>query len=318
MTRRLKALAYAAGFVASMGLAGQVAAEVPESDDPIKIAINDWSSQYVNSYIVGGILERLGYDVEYVQADYFAQFAGLESGDLHMQMEVWETTGKDALEASVATGNTLDMGGTGMKGIEDWWYPLYVKEACPGLPDWTALKDCAKEFATPETAPKGRFLSGAVQWGGHDEERVEALGLDFEVVHAGTEGTLWAEIESAYQRKAPIVAWVWSPHWWPTKYEGEFVEFPAYADACYEDPSWGLNPDKAYDCGRPRGWIKKVAWAGSEQKWPTAYQVLRNFNIDNETIGGLIAKVDLENQDAREVAEDWLDANEGVWRPWTE
>lgn len=317
MLRDLKITALAGALLAAT-FGFPASADVPESKDPIKVVINDWSSQYVNAYIVGGILERLGYNVEYVQADYFAQFAGMESGDLHMQVEIWETTGKDALLASVATGKTLDMGETGMQGIEDWWYPTYMKERCPGLPNWEALKDCAQEFATPETAPKGRFLSGAVQWGGHDEERVEALGLDFVVVHAGTEGTLWAEIESAYQRKASVVAWVWSPHWWPTKYEGEFVEFPAYTDACYKDPSWGLNPCLAFDCGRPRGWIKKVASTAGEQKWPKAYQVHRNFRMDNDTIGGLIAKVDLEGQAPQQVAEEWLNANEDIWKPWTE
>ena len=32
-------------------------------------------------------------------------------------------------------------------------------------------------------------------WGGFDEERVEALGLPFEVVHAGTDAALFAELE---------------------------------------------------------------------------------------------------------------------------
>ena len=90
-------------------------------------------------------------------------------------------------------------------------------------------------------------------WGGFDDERVESLGLDFEVVHAGTDAALFAELESSYQRKDPIMLWIYSPHWAPAKFEGEFVEFPEYTDDCYNDPSWGLNPDMAYDCGKPRG-----------------------------------------------------------------
>ena len=85
--------------------------------------------------------------------------------------------------------------------------PAYMKEKCPGLPNWEALKDpaCAEAFSTAETAPKGRYLGGPVTWGGFDEERVEALDLPFEVVHAGTDAALFAELESAYQRKAPIM-----------------------------------------------------------------------------------------------------------------
>ena len=303
---------------ACLVLSGSALAEVPESKDPIILTLNDWTGQHISAYIMGGVLQRMGYNVKYVQADYIAQFAGLEAGDLHAAMEIWETTAKDAVAASLKTGKTVDLGTTGMNGIEDWWYPLYVKEKCPGLPDWRALKDCAEVFAVAETAPKGRFLSGAETWGGFDEERVEALGLNFEVIHAGTEGALFAELESAYQRNAPIVLWVWSPHWVPIKYKGEFVEFPRYTDECYNDPSWGLNPNKAYDCGRPRGWIKKIGWAGGDKKWPKAFQAIRNFRITNEIMGRMVGEVDLEGRKTKEVVEEWLNANESVWRKWIE
>jgi glycine betaine/proline transport system substrate-binding protein len=90
------------------------------------------------------------------------------------------------------------------------------------------------------------------------------------VIHAGTDAALFAELESAYQREAPILLWVYAPHWAPIKYEGEWVEFPEYTAECYEDPAWGINPDLAHDCGKPRGPIWKVAWAGLADKWPGA------------------------------------------------
>ena len=205
------------------------------------------------------ILKNAGYNVELVQADYLAQFAGLESGDLHIAPELWETTATVAMNTSFATGKTVDLGSSGMSAKEEWWYPLYMKERCPGLPDWKAMNACAEAFAIAETAPKGRYLGGPVTWGGFDDERVEALDLDFEVVHAGTDAALFAELESAYQRKAPIMLWVYSPHWAPAKFEGEFVEFPPYTEDCYNKPEWGLNKDMAYDCGKPFGVIKKLA-----------------------------------------------------------
>ena len=68
-------------------------------------------------------------------------------------------------------------------------------------------------FSTPDTAPKGRYLGGPVTWGGYDDERVQALGLPFEVVHAGTDAAMFAELVSAEERKAPILLWIYSPHW---------------------------------------------------------------------------------------------------------
>jgi len=264
------------------------------------------------------VLEEMGYNIKYQVADYIAQFAGLESGDLHVAMEMWETTGKQAMETSLATGNTVDLGETGMKAVEEWWYPLYMKEKCPGLPDWKALNDCAEIFSAPETAPKGRYLGAPVTWGGFDDERVEALGMDFEVVHAGTDAALFAELESAYQRKAAWVGWVYTPHWAPIKFEGEFVEFPPYSDECYNDPKVGLNANEAYDCGKPRGWIKKVAWKGGEEKWPCAYQAIKNFKTDNQTIGTMVGEVDLDGKKMDDVVETWLKANEATWKGWTQ
>ena len=90
MLRRIKAFAMAGALLGAVAfVAAPAKAEVPESDETIKIAINDWTSQYVGSYIIGGIFERMGYDVEYIQADALAQFPAFEMGDLHIMVEIW-------------------------------------------------------------------------------------------------------------------------------------------------------------------------------------------------------------------------------------
>jgi glycine betaine/proline transport system substrate-binding protein len=203
-----------------------------------------------------------------------------------------------------------------LQAIEEWWYPLYMKELCPGLPDWKALKGCSEVFSTAETAPSGRYVGGPVTWGGFDDERVEALGLDFEVVHAGTDAALFAELESAYQRKAPVILWVYVPHWAPAKYDGEFVEFPPYSAECYSDPSVGVNPDAAYDCGKPRGPIWKAAWAGMEDKWPDAFAAVQAYTLTNEEMSAMVGDVDLNGQDIDSVVGKWMANNKNRWSGW--
>jgi glycine betaine/proline transport system substrate-binding protein len=267
---------------------------------------------------MGEVLKKAGNNIEYVQADYLAQFAGLETGDLHVAMEMWETTGRDAMDAATATGNVEVLGPTGMQAKEEWWYPSYMKEKCPGLPNWEALKDpaCAEAFSTAETAPKGRYLGGPVTWGGFDEERIEALDLPFEVIHAGTDAALFAELESAYQRQAPVLLWIYAPHWAPAKYEGEWVEFPTYTPECYTDPAWGSNPDMAYDCGKPFGEIWKVGWSGLKDKWPGAHKAIGAFTVDNAEMGAMITEVDLNGKTVDAVVADWMAANEPRWSAW--
>src|SRR5690554_6926980 len=134
--------ASAIGLVAAL-LALPSAAQ--ESADPIKLTLHDWTGQLITTRIMGEVLREAGYNVEYVQADYIAQFAGLKTGDLHVAMEMWETTGREAMDEAVGTGNVENLGETGMLAIEEWWYPMYMKERCPGLPNWEALNDCAEE-----------------------------------------------------------------------------------------------------------------------------------------------------------------------------
>lgn len=313
--RNPKFLGALLGMAVGFGVAGTAVADV-ESKDPIKLTLHDWTGQLITTKIMGSVLKKAGYNIEYVQADYIAQFAGLKTGDLHVAMEMWETTGREAMDEATATGKVENLGETGMQAIEEWWYPSYMKEVCPGLPNWEALNDCAEAFSTPETAPKGRYLGGPVTWGGFDDERAEALGLDFEVVHAGTDAALFAELESAYQRKAPILLWVYAPHWAPIKFDGEWVEFPPYTAACYDDPSWGGNPDMAYDCGKPRGPIWKVSWAGVKDKWPGAYSAIKAFNVTNDEMGAMVAAVDLDGKDLDAVVAEWVANNESDWKAW--
>jgi glycine betaine/proline transport system substrate-binding protein len=305
------ALAAAGSLLAGALLAAPAGAAVPESKDPIRIALFDWTSVNINAKILGGILERLGYKVEYPTADYISSLTtGLTNGDLTIGMEFWDTTAGEAMKASDATHETERLGKLGPKAKEEWWYPLYMKERCPGLPNWEALKnpDCAKAFSTADTAPKGRYLGGPVTWEGYDDERVKALGLPFEVVHAGTDAAMFAELDSAYQRKAPIMLWIYSPHWATSKYQGEWVEFPEYTPDCYAK--------KLYNCGKPHGEIWKYAWGGMKDKWPEAYKVAKSYVIETAQLNTMSGQVDLDGKSIDDVANAWIDANKATWEAW--
>lgn len=309
----------AVGFGLGAVVSPASAQSVPESTDPIKIALFDWTSVNINATILEKILQSKGYNVEMMTSDYLSSLqTGLQTGDLTVGMEFWDTTAGEAMAAADASGKTVRLGALGPKAKEEWWYPLYMKDKCPGLPNWEALKDpkCAEAFSTPETAPKGRYVGGPVTWEGFDDERVEALGLPFDVIHAGTDAAMFAELESAYQRQAPIMLWIYSPHWAPAKYKGEWVEFPEYSAACYSDPSVGVNPDMAHDCGKPHGEIWKYGWAGMKEKWPVAYNIAKNYSISADDLNALSSEVDLENKSIDEVSSAWIAKNQDTIASW--
>ena len=176
-----------------------------DSSDPIRIPLHNWSSQLVGAEVVGGILEEAGYSVEYVPSDSQVVYQSMCDGDIELVHEVWEGAFGVAFQEQVDKGCVLDWSTHNAVTREEWWYPSYVEEQCPGLPDWEALNACASIFATAETGDKGRFLGGPVDWLKGDEERVEGLGMDFEVVNAGSAATLWAELDAASVDNTPIV-----------------------------------------------------------------------------------------------------------------
>ncbi len=106
-----------------------------ESKDPIKIALFDWTSVNLNAKILGGILEKLGYTVEYPTADYLSSLTtGLTNGDLTIGVEYWDTTAGEAMKASDQTKQTERLGKLGPKAKEEWWYPALYEGKMPGPP----------------------------------------------------------------------------------------------------------------------------------------------------------------------------------------
>lgn len=300
-------------------LLAPIAAQSQDSSDPIIIATNNWSSQLVMSNVVGQIFEEMGLSAEYITADAQANYEAIRLGDITLQVEVWEGTHATSFEEAKAKGGLVDAGDHAAVTREDWWYPAWTKEACPGLPDWQALNDCAELFATPETGEKGRFLGGPVDWLKHDDDRVAALGMDFVVVNAGSAAALWAELAAAERDKRPIVMFNWTPNFAEAVWPGEFVQFPEWEDGCKDDPAVGPNPDAVWDCGNPTdGYLKKAAWEGMQEKWPSAYAVFEKVSFTNPQIAEMAKLVDVDEMEPEDAATAWLEANGDVWKSWVE
>lgn len=289
-----------------------------DSSDPIVIPTHNWSSQIVMSHIVGQIFDSVGTTVEYVSTDSQAVYESIRLGDVALGIEVWEGAYGASFDAAVEKGGLHSAGEHSAVTREDWWYPMWTKEACPGLPDWEALNACAAVFATAETGDKGRFLGGPVDWLKHDQERVDALGMDFVVINAGSAAALWASLAAAERTREPIVLFNWTPNFAEAVWPGEFVEFPAWEAGCDTDPALGPNPDATYDCGNPAdGYLKKAAWDGMEEKWPTAYAVLTKISFTNPQIAEMARLVDIDGMEPEDAAAHWLEQNADIWNSWT-
>jgi glycine betaine/proline transport system substrate-binding protein len=288
-------------LVLGLGASAASAADIPESSDPIKLALHEWTGNHITTYVAGHVLERMGYNVEYVTAGYLPAATAIADGNITGSLEIWDNNLGDYYPGLLSEGKIEDIGDTGLDAREGWLYPKYVEEQCPGLPAWDAFLGCAELFATAETFPKGRFLEYPAEWDDRATQLINSQGLPFESVPAGSEGAMVAELKAAIQRKSPLIMAFWAPHWVLSNTETGWVDIPQ---------------DLVNQASMQKPRTFKVVWPGTKDKWPTAYRFLNAFKITNEVQEPLMDLIDNQGKDAVEVTQQWVDENESYWKPY--
>ena len=290
-------------------------AHAKDSSEPIVIPIHNWSSQIVMAYVIGGMFEKMGNNVEYVPADTQAVYESIRNGDVTISHEVWQSTFGKSFYNAMAKGGVIDAGTHAATTLEEMGVPNWVieQDLCPGLPNWEALKDCHENFTTADSDGKGRWLEGPQSWHGNlMPERLEALGLadTWTVKFAGGADALWTELESAKKEGRGTIVFNWTPNF--TDADGfTFIEFPPYEEGCrIEDGGDGK-------CGSPKGWLKKAANYKFPRTHPAAYTAFSKLSFTTKQIGEMAALVDTDKLDHKDAAAQWLKDNEAVWTAWT-
>jgi glycine betaine/proline transport system substrate-binding protein len=290
-----------------------------EEEGTIEVVDHNLSNSSVESQVIAAVLREMGADVEIVQVpDYAATWAALATNDDLIEMQMATDQHLDAVKKYMEEEKAVIGVDGGTKLIEGWYVPTYVIEGdaergieatCPGLPDWEALNDCVDVFATSETAPKGQYLSGAATWDYlGDAQRIENLGLDYELRFAGSEAALQAEWARAYERGEPLLAIMWEPHYLPAKYDLTKVALPEPTDDCWQT---------TYACDWPDMNFSNLVSSGFPDKHPTAMALLENYKFENAWVGDMVVTMEEEGASAAEVVEVWMQENPDVWQAWT-
>ena len=293
-----------------------------EDKGPIVLLEQDWDGQLVTMAVAKILLEdEMGYttEQEFAAADSAAMFVGLGSGDFHWTCCNWPSFSAALQDEFVDTEGTVErMGPLGITGTNGWFVPRYVVEGDPArgisplAPDLVSYEDLnqyADVFATSETGDKGKLLDFTPAWDLRSDERIAALGLNYQVVFSGTEAASFASLAANYQRGDPFLMLMWTPHWSHSKYELIEIQLPEYTEECW--PS-----GESFNCGWPVDPVTKLAWSGLEDDFPEAYEFFQNFTITNEQQNEMVLSVTDDGKDYTEAAQDWIDANEDIWSVW--
>ncbi len=279
------------------------AGDIPESADPIKMAVHEFTANHVDVYLSGQILERMGYNVKYVTAAMLPSPTAIADGTLTVSMEWFDNNMGDWLPKLMKEGKVENLGPSGVEANEGFLYPKHMEKLCPGLPAWKSFIECAEVFSSAETFPKGRFLEYPPDWSDRATKLFAEEKLPFVSVPGGSEGALIAELKAAVQKKSPLVMMFWAPHWILAHVETGWIDIP-------EDLA------KKYSLVRPN--VFNIIWPGTKQKWPKAYKFLKEFKVTNEIQQKLMDQIDSQGQDARKATQKWLDENESYWKPMVE
>jgi glycine betaine/proline transport system substrate-binding protein len=286
----------------------------PAGDKPtINLVVNAWTASALNVEIAKQLIEtELGYPVEVVAIDEnAAMFTGLSDGTVDAVLELWPSGVTAAEQAFFDDGTVLNIGELGTVGKIGWFVPSYVIDEHPELATWEGFADPANAalFATAETGDLGRFLGTDPSYSQYDEAIIENLDLPFQVVFSGSEPATVAELDARFAAQEPIVMYWWTPTAAVAKYDLVNVALPEYSEECYADPA-------AIDCDYPEDVLIKIASAQLQEKAPDVFAFLEAFTITTEDQLSMLPPVEIDGEDAADVAAQWIADNEAVWSAW--
>jgi glycine betaine/proline transport system substrate-binding protein len=296
------------------GAAGGEAAQC--AGDTISIAVNPWTGSAANANVAKVIMEQeMACSVELVEIDEFAQFPALSSGELQATLEVWPSGHAEDYATYIEGGQgVVDAGELGVIGKIGWYVPTYLVEENPDLATIDGIAANAELFATPETEPKGQFLGGDPSFVSFDEEIIDALGLNLQVVYAGSENALLTELETAYEAQEPLLFYFYKPHWAFVDYDLTEVALPEVTEECTEIAA--QKDHTGYNCDYPEDVLYKALNEDLGTSDPAAFAFLSAMNYTNEEQEAIAHMIDVDGMAPEDAAAQWVSDNEDIWSAW--
>jgi glycine betaine/proline transport system substrate-binding protein len=305
------------GNTGSSGSGAATGGGVPNNSGiTIKIAVNAWVGSAANANVAKDLLEqKLGYTVQLVEIDEFAQFPALSTGALDATLEVWPSGhAKDRKKYIDGHNGVVDGGQLGVIGQIGWWIPTYMLSSHPDFATAAGLKGNESLFSTAESGSAGQLLDGDPSFVTFDQAIADNLGLNFKVVYAGSEAAELTALDAAYKKQQPFLFYFWTPHWAQSKYDLTMVQLPAVTPACTDAAT---NDPSKYACAYPQDNLYKAFSDKLQSKAPAAFAFLSAMSYTNTDQNGI--GLDISNgMDPAAAAQKWIDANPSVWQPWVD
>jgi glycine betaine/proline transport system substrate-binding protein len=284
----------------------------------VTIAVNPWDGSAANANVAKVVLEKQGVTVALKDIDENAVLAGLDSGSIDANLEVWPSGHASDISTYIKKKKSVVDGGLiGPDGHIGWYIPDFVATAHPEYKTWEGLKSqsAANYFKTAETGDKGQFLLGDPSYVSYDKDIIKNLNLPFQVVVGGSEATLITTLDKAFTNKTPLLFYFYEPQWAQSKYKLVSVKLPDITPECKASAA-NTGQDGKYACDYPTDHLMKTISAKLKAKNAAVFAFLQRMNwtaADQNTV------TTYKNQDGltmEAAAKKWVAANQPTVNSW--
>ncbi|MFF7164849.1 ABC transporter substrate-binding protein [Streptomyces sp. NPDC008086] len=321
MRVRMRTTAVVAG-VSSLalltGLTGCGAADMTKQASPfanaqgaksVTLSVQSWVGAQANVAVAQYLLEHeLGYRVDTVQIDEVPAWDALSQGRVDALLEDWGHPEEE--QRYVKDKKTIVPGGDlGVTGHIGWFVPTYFAKAHPDVTDWKNLNKYADQLRTAESGGKGQLMDGSPSYVTNDKALVKNLGLDYQVVFAGSEAAQITQIKQFAKEKKPFLTYWYSPQWLFKKVPMTEVKLPAYKEGCDADP-------EKVACAYPHTPLQKYLNADFAKSGGEAAALLKKFKWTTEDQNEVSLMIAEQKLSPEEAAKKWVDSHESTWKAW--
>ncbi|MFD8200669.1 ABC transporter substrate-binding protein [Streptomyces sp. NPDC003470] len=315
---RLRTTSAIAGVAALTLLTGCGAADMTEQASPfanaqgsrtVTLSVQSWVGAQANVAVAQYLLEHeLGYRVDTVQVDEVPAWDALSQGRVDAILEDWGHPEQE--QRYVTDKGTITAGGDlGVTGHIGWFVPSYFAKKHPDVTDWKNLDKYSELLRTAESGGKGQLMDGSPSYVTNDKALVKNLGLDYQVVFAGSEAAQITQMKQFAKEKKPFLTYWYTPQWLFEKVPMTEVKLPPYKEGCDADP-------EKVDCAYPVTPLQKYLNAGFARHGGRAAEFLRNFRWTTEDQNQVSLMIAEQKMRPEQAAKKWVDGHESVWRTW--
>ncbi|AMS06224.1 glycine/betaine ABC transporter substrate-binding protein [Acidipropionibacterium acidipropionici] len=278
--------------------------------EAITIGQFSWTGAAVQTQILKLIAEQhpeLGVgSVDTKQLDPAPGWIGMQKGDIDVMPEVNLPNQQPFVDK--AKSETSLVSKTYGGATQGWFVPKYLVSkggAAEGLTSVDQLKD--KKWAD---AVGGKLYDSDAGWVTTKQNDKRIKGFNLAITHSpSSEAATLAQIKRSYQRKEPVLAYLYHPHWVFEKYDLVQLKEPKpYQTGCFEGSE--------NDCAIPTLSAYVGARKDLKERAPKYYAMLQKFNISLTDVEKLLAQQQDSNASPEKIAKEWVAANQSTIDSW--